>query len=150
MPVPYPIPNDGPVGRLLGKLKRHPYRPSHMHFMFKKPGYDRLITLSSFSKLQKIVTDNVDSALYLRGDPYESSDAVFGVKESLIVSLGLVSDIEGLAEKYDLPPSTKLLKHDFVLITEEESDQLRAENAWVEARKQGGLTVRDSLLVPEQ
>lgn len=44
VPVPYPIPNDGPVGKLLGRLKRHPYRPSHFHFMFEKPGYDRLIT----------------------------------------------------------------------------------------------------------
>lgn len=44
VPVPYPIPNDGPVGKLLDKLGRHCYRPSHMHFMFKKPGYDRLIT----------------------------------------------------------------------------------------------------------
>lgn len=44
VPVPYPIPNDGPVGRLLKVLHRHPYRPSHMHFMFEKPGYDRLIT----------------------------------------------------------------------------------------------------------
>lgn len=44
VPVPYPIPNDGPVGKLLGRLNRHCYRPSHMHFMFKKEGYDRLIT----------------------------------------------------------------------------------------------------------
>lgn len=44
VPVPYPIPHDGPVGQLLGRLKRHPYRPSHMHFMFNKPGLDRLIT----------------------------------------------------------------------------------------------------------
>lgn len=44
VPVPYPIPHDGPVGKLLGSLKRHPYRPSHMHFMFKKEGFDRLIT----------------------------------------------------------------------------------------------------------
>lgn len=43
-PVPYPIPHDGPVGRLLEKLHRHPYRPSHMHFMFEKSGYDHLIT----------------------------------------------------------------------------------------------------------
>lgn len=43
-PVSYPIPHDGPVGKLLLKLHRHPYRPSHMHFMFDKPGYDRLIT----------------------------------------------------------------------------------------------------------
>lgn len=44
VPVPYPIPHDGPVGKLLKKLKRHPYRPSHMHFMFEKEGYDHLIT----------------------------------------------------------------------------------------------------------
>lgn len=45
VPVPYPIPHDGPVGQLLKKLRRHPYRPSHMHFMFEKAGYDHLITL---------------------------------------------------------------------------------------------------------
>lgn len=44
VPVPYPIPADGPVGQLLCQLKRHCYRPSHMHFMFDKPGYDKLIT----------------------------------------------------------------------------------------------------------
>lgn len=44
VPVPYPIPHDDPVGKLLKVLKRHPYRPSHMHFMFKKHGYDNLIT----------------------------------------------------------------------------------------------------------
>jgi protocatechuate 3,4-dioxygenase beta subunit len=44
VPVPYPIPHDGPVGKLLKMLDRHPYRPSHMHFMFKKAGYDPLVT----------------------------------------------------------------------------------------------------------
>lgn len=44
VPVPYPIPSDGPVGKLLNKLQRHSYRPSHMHFMFSCPGYDPLIT----------------------------------------------------------------------------------------------------------
>ena len=44
VPVPYPIPHDGPVGALLKMLNRHPYRPSHMHFMFKKDGFDPLIT----------------------------------------------------------------------------------------------------------
>jgi protocatechuate 3,4-dioxygenase beta subunit len=39
VPVPYPIPNDGPVGKLLKKLNR----PSHFYFMFDKPGYGRLI-----------------------------------------------------------------------------------------------------------
>lgn len=44
VPVPYPIPSDGPVGKLLAKLGRHCYRPSHMHFMFSHPIYDPLIT----------------------------------------------------------------------------------------------------------
>ena len=44
VPVPYPIPHDGPVGQLLKKLHRHCWRPAHMHFMFEKPGYDHLIT----------------------------------------------------------------------------------------------------------
>jgi protocatechuate 3,4-dioxygenase beta subunit len=44
VPVPYPIPHDGPVGQLLIHLHRHPMRPAHMHFMFEKPGYDHLIT----------------------------------------------------------------------------------------------------------
>jgi protocatechuate 3,4-dioxygenase beta subunit len=43
-PVPYPIPHDGPVGKLLEKLHRHPYRPSHMHFMILAEGYDTLVT----------------------------------------------------------------------------------------------------------
>ncbi|KAF7535067.1 hypothetical protein G7054_g5726 [Neopestalotiopsis clavispora] len=43
-PVSYPIPQDGPVGTLLQKLHRYPYRPAHMHFMFEKIGYDNLIT----------------------------------------------------------------------------------------------------------
>jgi protocatechuate 3,4-dioxygenase beta subunit len=44
VPTPYPVPSDGPVGVLLRILNRHPMRPSHIHFMFTKPGYDHLIT----------------------------------------------------------------------------------------------------------
>ncbi|VUC26023.1 unnamed protein product [Clonostachys rosea] len=133
VPVPYPIPNDGPVGKLLERLNRHCYRPSHMHFMFKKEGYDRLIT-----------------ALYLRGDPYETSDAVFGVKESLIIDLGKVGDVDGLAEKYGVSPETKLLRYDFVLITEQESQRAREEDAWKEARRQNrNLKVVNGMLIPE-
>ncbi|KAH7112076.1 catechol dioxygenase [Dendryphion nanum] len=107
VPVPYPIPHDGPVGRLLAALKRHPMRPSHMHFMFEKPGWDKLIT-----------------ALYLRGDPYEASDAVFGVKDSLVVDLRQVD--KAMARKY---PGTwegmQLLEYDFVLVTDEETRKLK-------------------------
>lgn len=44
VPVPYPIPSDGPVGKLLKRLGRHCFRPSHVHFMFEKGGFDHLIT----------------------------------------------------------------------------------------------------------
>lgn len=67
-PVSYPIPDDGPVGKMLEALGRHPWRPAHMHFMVTAPGYRRLIT-----------------HIFVAGDRYLASDAVFGVKESLIV-----------------------------------------------------------------
>lgn len=110
VPVPYPIPHDGPVGELLIKLYRHPWRPSHMHFMFEKSGFDHLIT-----------------ALYLRGDPYENSDAVFGVKDSLVVDLGTVNAEE--AKKYGAKEGGKILKHDFVLVSEKQSADLRNEKS---------------------
>jgi len=131
VPVPYPIPHDGPVGQLLKKLYRHPYRPSHMHFMFEKPGWDHLIT-----------------ALYLRGDPYETSDAVFGVKQSLVVDLGKV-DAEQ-AKKYDVKEGSALIKYDFVLVTDEQSRELREANS-MKALEALGRKVRlvDGLPVPD-
>lgn len=65
-PVSYPIPHDGPVGQMLAALGRHPYRPAHMHFLITAPGY------------QKVVTHT-----FVDGDSWLTSDAVFGVKESL-------------------------------------------------------------------
>jgi protocatechuate 3,4-dioxygenase beta subunit len=110
VPVPYPIPMDGPVGSMLKLLNRHPNRPGHIHFMLQKEGFDKLIT-----------------ALYPRGDPYETSDPVFGVKESLIVDLGTVD--EDIAKKYGVKKGMPLLKYDFVLATEEEARTLKKENA---------------------
>lgn len=63
----YPIPHDGPVGRMLEALGRHPWRPAHLHFMVSAPGYERLIT-----------------HVFRDGDQYLDSDAVFGVRSSLI------------------------------------------------------------------
>ncbi|KAF1974805.1 aromatic compound dioxygenase [Bimuria novae-zelandiae CBS 107.79] len=132
VPVPYRIPNDGPVGVMLEKLGRHPWRPSHMHFMFEKEGFDHLIT-----------------ALYLRGDPYETSDAVFGVKESLIVDLGTVNAEQ--AKKYDIKEGSKLLTYDFVLVTDEETKKLRDEEALKAMKKLGreGMMIINGQLVPD-
>jgi len=132
VPVPYPIPNDGPVGKLLEKLGRHCWRPSHMHFMFEKEGFDNLVT-----------------ALYVRGSDYETSDAVFGVKESLIISLDTVTAEQ--AKEYDVKEGSKLLKYDFVLVTDEETKQLRHDEA-VKAMKmlgREGMMIVNGLPVPE-
>lgn len=81
-PTSYPIPNDGPVGQMLEKLERHPYRPAHVHFLVGADGYDRLCT-----------------HIFVAGDPYLESDSVFGVKDSLIVDFVPLS--EG-ATKWDV------------------------------------------------
>ncbi|MFS8977873.1 intradiol ring-cleavage dioxygenase [Cupriavidus necator] len=64
---PYPIPHDGPVGDMLRATGRHPWRPAHLHFMIRKDGYQTLIT-----------------HVFRRGGTYLDSDAVFGVRSSLI------------------------------------------------------------------
>jgi len=131
VPVPYPIPHDGPVGQLLKLLKRHPWRPAHMHFMFEKPGWDHLIT-----------------ALYVRNDPYETSDAVFGVKQSLVIDFDTVDT--ATAKTYGVKEGSKVLRHDFVLVSEKETEKLRDENA-LKAMKVLGRKVKllNHLPVPD-
>ena len=68
-PEAYPIPDDGPVGDLLKAAGRSPMRPAHVHFMVEAPGYEKLIT-----------------HVFEDGDEHLDSDAVFGVKSSLITS----------------------------------------------------------------
>lgn len=66
-PVSYPIPTDGPVGKMLLMMGRHPYRPAHTHMIISAPGYD-----------------SVTTHVFVEGDKYIDSDAVFGVKNSLV------------------------------------------------------------------
>jgi hydroxyquinol 1,2-dioxygenase len=63
----YPIPHDGPVGGMLDRLGRHPWRPAHLHFMITAGGYQRLIT-----------------HVFREDGRYLDSDAVFGVRSSLV------------------------------------------------------------------
>lgn len=64
----------------------------------------------------------------LRGDPYESHDPVFGVKNSLLSDLTRVDD-ESMAKKCDIPLGTNLLYREFVMTTNDEASELRRENA---------------------
>jgi protocatechuate 3,4-dioxygenase beta subunit len=151
VPVSYPIPDDGPVGQLLKILHRHSNRPSHMHFMFDKPGYDHLITYvhNLFLCFHELLTTEC-RALYLRGDPYETSDAVFGVKESLVVDIQKVGDEEGLSAQYGISPSTSLLKYDFVLVSDEKTTQLREQEAKKAIEKMGWkMQIVNGLPVPD-
>lgn len=149
VPVPYPIPHDGPVGKLLKLLHRHCYRPSHMHFMFAKPGYDHLITYEFRMSSKSDSNADVDNrALYLRNDPYETSDAVFGVKESLLVDLGEVNAEQ--ASKYGVKEGGKLMTYDFVLVTDEESRKLREKEAMSAMEKLGRrMKLYNGLPVPD-
>jgi hydroxyquinol 1,2-dioxygenase len=67
-PSPYPIADDGPVGEMLTATGRSPMRPAHLHFKVTAPGHRTLIT-----------------HIFAAGDPYLDSDAVFGVKDGLVV-----------------------------------------------------------------
>src|SRR5205823_391252 len=65
--VPYTIPADGPVGRMIAATGRHPWRPAHIHMILRAPGY------------HTIATHVFDAA-----SDYLDSDAVFAVKPSLL------------------------------------------------------------------
>jgi protocatechuate 3,4-dioxygenase beta subunit len=76
-----PIPDDGPVGKMLAALGRHPFRPAHVHFIVGAAGFAPIVT-----------------HYFVPGDPYLESDAVFGVKESLVVEFREVTDKAKIAE----------------------------------------------------
>jgi len=94
----YPIPDDGPVGQLLAATGRHPNRPAHLHFIVAAPGY-------------RPVTTHV----FVADSPYLDSDAVFGVKESLIREVGEVDDPARAAE-LGLPNPFRTLTFDLTLL----------------------------------
>jgi hydroxyquinol 1,2-dioxygenase len=74
-PRHYPIPDDGPVGKLLAQLGRHPNRAAHMHFIVTAPGFEPVIT-----------------HIFTPDCPYLPEDAVFGVKQDLIADFRRVDD----------------------------------------------------------
>jgi len=68
-PTFYPVPTDGPVGRMLRKMGRHPNRPGHIHMIVSAPGHFPVTT-----------------HLFVAGSEYLDSDAVFGMKGSLVAN----------------------------------------------------------------
>jgi protocatechuate 3,4-dioxygenase beta subunit len=67
-PVEYTVPADGPVGDILRAAGRHPWRPSHLHFIVKAEGFRTLVT-----------------EVFPEDDPYLDQDTVFGVRDDLVM-----------------------------------------------------------------
>ena len=100
-PAPYEVPCDGPVGDLLRAAKRHAWRPAHLHFIVSAPGYRALTT-----------------ELFFADDQYLDADAVFGVREALVVAVKSCTDGSD-AERYRLPIPFSLVEFDFRLERDE-------------------------------
>jgi hydroxyquinol 1,2-dioxygenase len=99
MPAAYPVPTDGPVGEMLRAMGRHAMRPAHIHYIVTAPGYEPLTT-----------------HVFVAGDQYLASDAVFAVKESLIVDFQRHdSEAEASARGTNAPFWT--MEYDFVLMS---------------------------------
>jgi hydroxyquinol 1,2-dioxygenase len=67
-PRSYPVPDDGPAGEMLAAGGRGAMRPAHVHFKVSAPGHRTLIT-----------------HVFTADSEHLDDDAVFGVKQSLIV-----------------------------------------------------------------
>jgi hydroxyquinol 1,2-dioxygenase len=93
----YPIPDDGPVGKMLAALGRRPNRAAHLHFIVKAPGFDPVIT-----------------HIFTPDCPYLVEDAVFGVKESLIADFRKIDDPDE-ARRVGLPNPFWAVDWDFNL-----------------------------------
>ena len=96
-PVSYAIPDDGPVGQLLRALSRHPFRPAHIHLLVSADGFM-----------------SVTTHLFVKGDPYLDSDAVFGTKDSLVVDV-IRHTSEEEAARYHVTAPFYTVHFDFVL-----------------------------------
>lgn len=97
-PVHYQIPSDGPVGAMLRATNRHPWRPAHVHFVVSAEGFEPVTTH---------IFDSID--------PYLQSDAVFGVKDSLIVDFQEHRARDKAAEEFGMAPPFVTAEFDFVL-----------------------------------
>ncbi|KAI1502320.1 Intradiol ring-cleavage dioxygenase [Biscogniauxia marginata] len=100
-PTAYPIPADGPAGRLLALLDRHPYRPAHIHFIVSAPGFRTLTT-----------------QVFDAEDGYTRDDAVFAVKRELVVRFRERGEDEDEDEEEGEGRARWELEYDFFLSEE--------------------------------
>ena len=103
-PVSYTVPSDGPVGDILKAAGRHPWRPSHLHYIVSAKGFRNLVT--------EVFPDD---------DPYLDADTVFGVRSDLVmkyVPQPAGSFPEGFALSGKVPEAYSRVDFDLVLAAE--------------------------------
>jgi catechol 1,2-dioxygenase len=98
-PRHYPIPSDGPVGKLLAAIGRHPNRAAHLHFIVTAPGFEPVIT-----------------HIFTPDCPFLPEDAVFGVKRELIAEFKKIYDPEP-GKRVGFPTPFWSVSWDFTLAT---------------------------------
>lgn len=101
-PTGYSVPTDGPVGELLRECNREAHRPAHIHFMIHAEGYRTLVT-----------------HVFPTGEKSIDSDAVFGVKDSLVVEFGESQDA-AIAEQFGM--KTPFLDVEFNFVLDKQAD----------------------------
>ena len=97
-PVSYAVPEDGPVGQMLDAAGRHAFRPAHIHFIVAAEGYEPLTT-----------------HVFVNGDKYLDSDAVFATKESLVGEFNVCTD-DAVGAQYGIGTPFTRLEFDFGLM----------------------------------
>ncbi|MEH6494553.1 MAG: dioxygenase [Pseudomonas marincola] len=104
-PAPYIVPDDGPVGELLEATGRQPWRPSHLHFIITAAGHRTLVT-----------------EVFPSDDPYLDQDAVFGVREKLVMEYIEQTDLNnipsGMADSDKIEAPYFTVDFDFILGSE--------------------------------
>ncbi len=110
-PAPYTVPDDGPVGELLHATGRHPWRPSHLHFIVTAESHRPLVT-----------------EVFPSDDEYLDEDAVFGVREQLVMEYQERNDASQLPDDLEikgrLPSTFYVVDFDFVLAADTGMSQL--------------------------
>jgi len=94
----YPIPDDGPVGKMLHALGRHPNRAAHLHFILTAEGFETVVT-----------------HIFTPDCPYLGEDAVFGVKQSLIADIRRV-ELPEAEREFAQPRAFWSVDWDFVMV----------------------------------
>lgn len=77
-PAGYKVPDDGPVGQLLGRIGYPLHRPAHLHFVVQAPGFETLTT-----------------HVYDRSDPRLGEDALLGVRPGLVAEFRPAGEARG-------------------------------------------------------